>query len=245
MHVLQFRDALYSRIDARARALTSDWAETSNTDQIPANKLNNAPAGDDAYNWATEGNTAQIPANKLNNAPAGDDAYNWATVGNSDQIPANKLNNAGDDGDDAYDWATVGNTNQIPANKLNNAPGGDDAFDWATVGNINLVPNAKLTSETLTSIADGDFIYVEDTSDGRTRKRSSISTLADTLRSGGGLMNRNGARLTSNYAIPASFGTALTVPLTPNSNTAKVQLRASIAVEVGSLRDFIQGDQSR
>ena len=53
------------------RALVSDWAETGNSDPIPADKLANAPAGVGAYPWATAGNTDPIPADKLANAPAG------------------------------------------------------------------------------------------------------------------------------------------------------------------------------
>ena len=50
----------------QVRGEIADWAETSNTDLIPASKI---PAGggtgDDAYDWATEGDTDLIPVDKL------------------------------------------------------------------------------------------------------------------------------------------------------------------------------------
>ena len=114
-----------SHIEDLARGQVYDWAEAGNGDQIPANKLRNAPgnaggSGDDAYDWATEGNTDQIPANKLQNAPggsgSGDDAYDWATVGNTDPIPSNKLVNSSRAA--IYDWAIRNDTSRIPINKL-------------------------------------------------------------------------------------------------------------------------------
>ena len=84
---------------SRARALIADWAETSNTDQIPTDKLGNAPAGGLNQNavdarvtagvsdWAETGNTDAIPANKLTNAPAGSGNGNGNSGGTPTQIP--------------------------------------------------------------------------------------------------------------------------------------------------------------
>ena len=74
-----------AQVDARVQAGVSDWAEQGNTDQIPANKLNNAPSGSGGLtqaqvdarvaagvlDWAETGNTDPIPAAKLTNAPGG------------------------------------------------------------------------------------------------------------------------------------------------------------------------------
>ena len=49
--------------EAAVRALVANWAETGNTESIPANKLGNAGGGDVA-DWAETGNNDLIPANK-------------------------------------------------------------------------------------------------------------------------------------------------------------------------------------
>ena len=151
-----------------------NWARSGNTDDIPADKLDNVPVED----WAKDGNTDQIPANKLGNAGGQTqsqvealidaEVYNWALDGNTDQIPANKLGNVGDRGLNqtevdarvrslTSDWAEDGNASQIPLAKLPPLPTGltqdqVDArvnaltSDWAEQGNSTLIPVSKLAN---------------------------------------------------------------------------------------------------
>ena len=116
------------------------WAEVGNTDQIPANKLENASgitpeqaqaitdntAKFSAETWAREGNTDIIPSNKLPASNGGGldqsevDARvaagvaDWAEEGNTDEIPPSKTNTVA--------WALNNNPDQIPLNKLGNVP---------------------------------------------------------------------------------------------------------------------------
>ena len=112
-----------AQVDARVRAVEgpdpATWAEDGNTDQIPANKLGNAPSGglDQAAvdarvaagvaDWAEQGDTSQIPANKLSNAP----------TGGSGGGLTNTQVNALIDGR-VEDWAETGNTDDVPDDKL-------------------------------------------------------------------------------------------------------------------------------
>ena len=146
---------------ADAQALIADWAETSNTDPIPAGKLTNAPSGgggglDTAgvnaliADWAEEGNSDQIPLNKLGNAPSGGG-------GGLSQAQVDARVQAG-----VSDWAETTNTDPIPANKLANAPAGGGGLnqgqvdarvqagveDWAETGNTDIIPTAKLPAST-------------------------------------------------------------------------------------------------
>ena len=91
-----------------------DWAETDNTDPIPADKLTLAPdgggTGDDAATWAEEGNTDLIPAGKLLNAPAGMGVSPSEAIAIVETV--------------VEDWAETGDATLIPAAKLLNAPDG-------------------------------------------------------------------------------------------------------------------------
>ena len=150
---------------------SATWARAGNTDQIPADKLQNAPAGAgggltqaqvDARirtlteDWAEKGNVEGIPGAKLSNAWAIIEPFvqDYAQVGNGAIVPTDKLGNVR-----TYiaDWAEAGNTTQIPAAKLRNAPSGggqtadqvkalirDGVQNWAEVGNLDDIPSGKL-----------------------------------------------------------------------------------------------------
>lgn len=80
-----------------------DFARRSNAAKVPDAKLPTIP--DAAATWARDGNTDQIPANKLSNAPSAGGGLNqaavdarvqagvadWAEQGNTDDLPATKL----------------------------------------------------------------------------------------------------------------------------------------------------------
>ena len=77
--------------------------------------------------WARVGDTTPIPADKLANAPGGDDAFAWATEGNADPIPAAKLANAGGNAVSAVsiEFEAVGTWSEtLGANQ-----GNDELFD--------------------------------------------------------------------------------------------------------------------
>ena len=79
----------------------AEWAEGNNTDQIPANKLDNAQtefglAVGDVATWAAGNSGEQIPRNKLANAQttfgsADGQVATWAEGDNTDDIPESKI----------------------------------------------------------------------------------------------------------------------------------------------------------
>lgn len=85
------RGLTQTEVDARI----ADWAETGNTAQIPANKLNNAPGLDRA---AVD---SRITLNTPALVRAG--VLDWAETGNTDPIPAAKLTNASSGGSGGAD----------------------------------------------------------------------------------------------------------------------------------------------
>ena len=97
-----------TEVDARVRALVSNWAEVGNGDPIPASKLTLAPGGapteeqifDLAKNIVRQGTGITVTDSDDNN-----------TITVTNQAPAET-------------WARPGNTDQIPVDKLGNAPSG-------------------------------------------------------------------------------------------------------------------------
>ena len=114
---------LQAEIIGNARDEIADWAENSNTDPIPADKLVNAPSGSEGSGLTPEQVDARIA--------------DWAETANSDSIPASKLDNVQlniptqvyidnlinqDINSRLEPWAEIGVEALIPASKLINAP---------------------------------------------------------------------------------------------------------------------------
>lgn len=146
-----------SQVQDIVREIVSDWAETDNTDNIPASKLDNAPdtgltqsevddrvaAG--VLDWAETGNTTQIPRNKLANAPQAAGGLNQTQVDAridakvqsfardaTTDVPVGKIPNA------------IARDSEIPTNSEIDTRVRNIVIDWAESGNTSRIPESKI-----------------------------------------------------------------------------------------------------
>ena len=137
--------------ETEVRNLIANWAEIDNSDQIPANKLMNAPNGAIptwesgtsypvntiiAYNNNLYYNNVAKTA--FNTDPPTID-NNWILLSDLSEVTVREL---------ISDWAEEGNTDPIPESKLTNASSVARTVvsDWAEEGNSDAIPVSKLNN---------------------------------------------------------------------------------------------------